>query len=165
MLSKLRKFKEIFTTVLVGICAIICFVILIMNVIQVIIRYLTDAGFHYTEDVTVIGMLWIMGLGISIGWINNEHLVINVIDRLISEKQMERLMFVLDVFGIAVGIAMIYFGRLSQIVNTGFTQSVIGFDESFRYYPLIVGGALTVVAAIERIWEQILVWKEGGEKE
>ena len=78
---------------------------------------------------------------------------------------MERLMFVLDVFGIAVGIAMIYFGRLSQIVNTGFTQSVIGFDESFRYYPLIVGGALTVVAAIERIWEQILVWKEGGEKE
>lgn len=160
MLETLRKFKKTYTTVLVAICAVICFVILAMNVIQCILRYLTDASFYYSEDVTVFGMLWIMGLGISIGWMNREHLLINLIDRFISDRGMEILLFMLDFIGVAVGVAMTYFGRLSQIMNTGLVMSVVGVDESFRYWPLIVGGVLNAIAATVCIIEQILVWRE-----
>lgn len=165
MIEVLQKIKKSYTTILVAICAIICSVILLMNVVQCALRYLTDLSFHYTEDVTVFGMLWIMGFGVSIGWMNREHLLINVIDRFLKGRSMEILMFALDILGIAVGVAMMYFGRLSQAMNTGFVMSVIGVDESFRYWPLIVGGGLNVFACIVCVLEQILVWRKEGKKE
>lgn len=162
MLTALKRFKKLFTDVLVSICAVLCLAILVINVVNVVVRYLTSASFTYTEDVTVISMLWIMGLGISVGWINREHLLINLIDQMLNEKGMEILLLVQDIAGVAVGVAMIWLGRLSQAANTGFVQSVIGFDESFRYWPVLAGGVLLIVAALECIVERLVEWKERG---
>lgn len=164
MLSALQKFKKIFTDVIVWICAALCLGILLLNFYNVIARYVLGGAFIYTEDVTVISMLWIMGLGVSVGWMNREHLLINLIDRIASQKVLEILMFVLDILGIGVGVGMFYLGRTTQAINKGLTQSAIGFDESFRYWPVVVGGILLVVAAAECVAEQILKWKEGGNK-
>ena len=162
MLTALKRFKKLFTDVLVTICAVLCTMILAINVVNVIIRYMTSASFTYTEDITVISMLWIMGLGVSVGWINREHLLINLIDQLLPPKGMEILLLFQDVVGVAAGVAMIWLGRMSQAANTGFVQSVIGFDESFRYWPVLVGGGLLIVAALECIAERLVEWKEGG---
>ena len=70
MLTALKRFKKLFTDTLVSICAVLCTLILVINVVNVVVRYLTSASFTYTEDITVISMLWIMGLGVSVGWIN-----------------------------------------------------------------------------------------------
>lgn len=164
MLSTLQKFKKIFTDVIVWICAALCLGILLLNFYNVIARYVLGAAFIYTEDVTVICMLWIMGLGVSVGWMNREHLLINLIDKFVSEKVLDILMFLLDILGIGVGIGMFYLGRITQAINRGLTQSAIGFDESFRYWPVVVGGVLLIVAAVECAAEQILKWKEGGKK-
>lgn len=164
MLSVLQKFKKIFTDVIVWICAALCLGILLLNFYNVIARYVLGAAFIYTEDITVISMLWIMGLGISVGWMNREHLLINLIDNLVSEKVLDVLMFLLDILGISTGIGMVYLGRITQAINRGLTQSAIGFDESFRYWPVVVGGVLLIVAAVECVAEQILKWKEGGKK-
>ena len=162
MLTALKRFKKLFTDTLVSICAALCTVILVINVVNVVVRYLTSASFTYTEDITVISMLWIMGLGVSVGWINREHLLINLIDQFLSPRGMERLLLFQDIVGVAAGVAMIWLGRMSQAANTGFVQSVIGFDESFRYWPVLVGGGLLIVAALECIAERLAEWKEGG---
>lgn len=162
MLTALKRFKKLFTDTLVSICAALCTVILVINVVNVVVRYLTSASFTYTEDITVISMLWIMGLGVSVGWINREHLLINLIDQFLSQRGMERLLLFQDIVGVAAGVAMIWLGRMSQAANTGFVQSVIGFDESFRYWPVLVGGGLLIVAAAECIAERLAGWKEGG---
>lgn len=165
MLSALQKFKKTYTDVIVWFCAVLCMTILCINVVNVILRYLTDVSFIYTEDVTVISMLWIMGLGVSVGWWNREHLLINLIDSFLPARGMEILMFALDCIGILVGIGMVYLGRITQRVNTGLKQSLIGFDESFRYWPVIIGGALLAMAAVCCVAEQILKWKQGGTKQ
>ena len=162
MLSALQKFKKIFTDVIVWICAVICLGILALNFYNVIARYLLGGAFIYTEDITVIGMLWIMGLGVSVGWMNREHLLISLIDSILKPKAMEILMFVLDIVGIGAGIGMVYLGRITQSINKGLTQSAIGFDESFRYWPVIVGGVLLIIAAIEGVAEQLVKWCQGG---
>ena len=162
MLSALQKFKKIFTDVIVWICAVICLGILALNFYNVIARYLLGGAFIYTEDITVIGMLWIMGLGVSVGWINREHLLINLIDNFLKPKGMEILMFVLDIVGIGAGIGMVYLGRITQSINKGLTQSTIGFDETFRYWPVIIGGVLLVIAAAECVAEQLVKWHQGG---
>lgn len=164
MLAKIRKGKKLYTDVICSICATLCTVILVMNVVNVIIRYLTDASFVYTEDVTVISMLWIMGLGISVGWMNREHLLINVIDNFLNEKGMAILLFIQDILGVGAGVMMVILGRMAQKLNTGFVQSVIGFDESFRYIPVLVGGVLLTLSALVCVIEQILVWSGKEEK-
>ncbi len=161
MLPALQKFKKIYTDVIVWICAALCLGILLLNFVNVIMRYVTNGAFIYTEDITVISMLWIMGLGVSVGWMNREHLLINIIDNVLSPKGKERLLFALDFVGVATGAGMVYLGRITQKINTGLTQSVIGFDESFRYWPVIVGGGLLVMACIVCIVTQILEWKGG----
>ena len=165
MLTALQKFKKIYTDVIVWICAVLCMLILGINVVNVVLRYLTDFSFIYTEDVTVISMLWIMGLGVSVGWWNREHLLINLIDSVLSKKAMDVLMFALDCVGVFVGVAMVYLGRLTQDINRGLKQSLIGFDESFRYWPVIIGGGLLALAAACCVAEQILKWKQGGKEQ
>ena len=161
MLERLRKIKDIYTHLTVGLCAIICWVILLSFALQVICRYLLNASFFFTEDVTVIGMLWIMAVGISIGTLHHDHFLINVIYSLLSNKGLARLQFIIDILLTLFGVGMVYFGNLSLQANKGFTQSMLGFDESFRYLPVVVGGVLTILAGIECIIEQILAWKHG----
>lgn len=164
MLEKLQKAKDLYTKATVGLCAVICWIILLMNVFQVIFRYLFKIAFVFSEDVTVIGMLWIMSIGISIGTLHHEHMMINVIDNIVSEKALDVIKFIVDIILVFFGFAMVYFGRLSLVANKGFTQSMLGFDESFRYFPVVVGGVLQFFAGIECVWEQLEKWFH-GEKE
>ena len=159
MLQKLEKFKSIYTKIFVAICAVICIVILLVDVFQVLSRYVINAGFVFAEDVSVFGMLWMMALGISIGTINHEHLLINIIDSIINPKTKKIVMFAVDIVLIVAGIMMTWVGILSANANKGFVQSMLGIDEFHRYMPVIVGGVLTVVAAVECVVEQILRWK------
>lgn len=159
MLQKLEKFKSIYTRIVVAICAVICTVILLVDVFQVLSRYVINAGFVFAEDVAVFGMLWMMALGISIGTINHEHLLINIIDSIISPKTKKIVVFAVDIVLVVAGIMMTWVGILSANANKGFVQSMLGIDEYYRYLPVIVGGILTVIAAIECVVEQILRWK------
>lgn len=159
-LEKLQKIKDVYTKVVITLCAVICWVILLINVFQVLFRYLFKIAFVFTEDVTVIGMLWIMSLGISIGTLHHEHLMINIIDTIVSEKVLNVIKFVVDIVLVFFGFGMIFFGRLSLLANKGFTQSMLGFDESFRYLPVVVGGFFVILAGIECILEQVLVWSD-----
>jgi len=164
MLSTLLKIKKIYTDVVVWFTALVCLVILGINVLNVVLRYMTSVSFIYTEDVTVMGMLWIMGLGISVGWWNREHLLINIIDSFISPKALEILLFVLDFVGIGTGILMFELAKMTAEINKGLKTSLIGFGEELRYHPIIVGGVLLAIVSLLSIIEQILKWKQGGAK-
>ncbi|MCF0238636.1 MAG: TRAP transporter small permease [Sphaerochaetaceae bacterium] len=164
MLNTLQKIKDTYAKITITLCTVICWIILIMNVLQVICRYALSVSFYFSEDVTVLGMLWIMALGISVGILFHDHLLINIIDGLVSKKALDILNFILDFVLALFGIAMVYFGNLSLQANKGFTQSMLGFDESFRYVPVLIGGILTFFASIECILEQICVWKSGKEE-
>ena len=164
MLQKLEKFKNIYTKIIVIICAVICTVILLVDVFQVLSRYVINAGFVFAEDVSVFGMLWVMALGISIGTINHEHLLINIIDSIVSKKGKQIVMFVVDVTG-SMGDELDYLKtELADVINRIAVQSMLGIDEFHRYVPVIVGGVLTVIAAIECVVEQILRWKSADKE-
>ena len=164
MLSVLQKIKRIYTDAIVWLSAAVCVVILGINVLNVLLRYLTKVSFIYTEDVTIMGLVWILGLGVSVGWWNREHLLINLIDKFLSPKGLERLLFGIDFVGVAAGVLMFRLGAMTAAINKGLKTSLIGFDEAFRYYPIVVGGILLAIVSALSILEQILKWKQGGEK-
>lgn len=135
-----------------------------MNVSQVITRYAIKKTFPYSEDVTIMGMLWIMCIGVSLGCLNHDHLLINIIDGMLKPKQLEILIFVEDVFIFFIGIAMTWLGYLALDMNRGFVQSMIGFDEMFRYLPVVIGGILTSLVSIVNVWEKILTLSKEEKK-
>lgn len=162
MLNSVKGIKKVYTTILVGISALICLVLVSLNVYNVVIRYFTDATFPYTEDVTVLGMLWMMSLCIGVCWIYREHLTMNIIDGLLKGNGVFILNLFLDLLGVAVGILMIHISKLAYDVNSGFVQSVLGFEESFRYVPIMVGGGLLSFGCLINLVESIL--EKGGKK-
>lgn len=162
MLNTVKGIKKVYTTVLVGIGALICISLVALNVYNMVIRYFTNAAFAYTEDVTVLGMLWMMSLNIGVCWIYREHLTMNIIDGLLKGKGFFILNLFLDLLGIAAGILMIHISKLAYVVNSGFVQSVLGFDESFRYVPIMVGGGLLSVGCLINLVETLL--EKGGKK-
>ena len=164
MLTVLQKIKKIYTDIIVWCSAAICLVILGINVLNVILRYVTHTSFIYTEDVTVMGLVWILGIGVSVGWWNREHLLINLIDKFLSPKGLERLLFCLDFVGVGTGVLMYTLGSMTAAINKGLKTSLIGFDEAFRYYPIVAGGILLAIVSAMSIAEQILKWKQGEAK-
>ena len=160
MLDVLVKIKETYTKIVVSICAAISFAILGVNFAQVIVRYLSSVSFTITEDLTVFGMLWMMALGLSVGCMYHDHLVINVIDSIVSEKTLKIILFVEDFVLFAFGIFMAYVGYLAAVLNKGFVQSMLGIDEVHKYVPVIVGGVFCSLGCVECILEQICIWKK-----
>lgn len=161
MLDVLVKIKETYTKIVLSLCAVVCFLILGVNFVQVIVRYFTSASFTITEDLTIFGMLWIMALGLSVGCMHHDHLVINVIDSIVSEKTLKIILFIEDFILFAFGIFMVYVGYLAAALNKGFVQSMLGIDEVHKYIPIIIGGILCSLGCVECILEQICLWKKG----
>ena len=80
-------------------------------------------------------------------------------DLILSTLASVLVLFVVDIILILAGVMMTWVGVLSANANKGFVQSMLGIDEFHRYVPVIAGGVLTVIAAIECVIEQILRWK------
>lgn len=165
MLDVLVKIKETYTKIVISACAVVSFVILGVNFVQVIVRYLTSISFTITEDLTIFGMLWMMATGLSVGCMHHDHLVINVLDSIVSEKTLKVVLFVEDIILVVFGIFMAYVGFLAAKLNKGFVQSMLGIDEVHKYVPVIAGGILCSLGCIECLLEQICRWrKEKKEK-
>ena len=67
--------------------------------------------------------------------------------------------------GIILGIAYIIAGMRSISLNRGLVMSIIGFDEMWRYIPLVVCGVLLIAAAIFNLVEMIFIKKTADNKE
>ena len=61
----------------------------------------------------------------------------------------------INLMGIVMGIALVRTGWIPIGVNKGYTLSIIGIDEGFRYYPLVFCGALISVCAALKLAEQL----------
>ena len=160
MLEVLVKIKESYKKIVLGFCAIVSFLILGVNFVQVIVRYFTSISFTITEDLTIFGMLWMMSLGLGVGCLYHDHLIINVIDSMVSEKTLKKILFVEDFVMFAFGIFLAFVGYEAAVLNKGFVQSMLGIDEVHKYTPVIVGGILTSLSCIECILEQICIWNK-----
>lgn len=160
MLKTIEKIKSTWTKIVVSFSTVVAISILMVNFAQVIVRYLTSISFTITDDLTVHGMLWMMGLGLSVACFYHEHLVINVIDSLVSEKTLKKILFGIDILLIFFGIFLSVVGIMAGKINKGFVQSMLGIDEVWRYVPVMVGGFTMSVACILNVIEQILIWKE-----
>ena len=142
-------------------------IILIMagaNVIQVITRYFVSVQVMWVEDVSMLGLYWIFGLGTPMCWVLRKHLNMNAFEMKMSPKVRLALWILQNIVGIARGVGIIYLGAKCIEINAGFIMSTIGFDEAFRYYPLVACGILMIVVCVLLLIKSFGQWKTIGKE-
>lgn len=142
-------------------------IILIMagaNVIQVITRYFVSVQVMWVEDVSMLGLYWIFGLGTPMCWVLRKHLNMNAFEMKMSPKVRLALWILQNIVGIACGVGIIYLGAKCIEINAGFIMSTIGFDEAFRYYPLVACGILMIVVCVLLLIKSFGQWKTIGKE-
>ena len=142
-------------------------IILIMagaNVIQVITRYFVSVQVMWGEDVSMLGLYWIFGLGTPMCWVLRKHLNMNAFEMKMSPKVRLALWILQNIVGIACGVGIIYLGAKCIEINAGFIMSTIGFDEAFRYYPLVACGILMIVVCVLLLIKSFGQWKTIGKE-
>lgn len=111
----------------------------------------------------MLGLYWIFGLGTPMCWILKQHLNMNALERKLPPSVQKALWMLQNVLGTAGGFGLIYLGKRCIYINKGFVMSSIGFDESFRYYPLIACGTLMIIVCVLLLIKAARDWKKGCE--
>lgn len=163
----LIKIEDIICTIIKVIVAIIVIGMVGINVLQVITRYFIDYIITWIEDVSILGVLWIATLGVAYAWFKGDHLIMDITDSFYPDKLKKILWIVCQIIVIPCGIKLCELGVYNAKLNFGVKATGLQYDESFRYYPLIVCGALLAIAAIITLGKEWATYmekkKSGGE--
>ena len=152
----IQKFTKILCKLLSVIVGIMLGVMILSNVLEVIARYwFPDFTIIWVEDLSILGLFWIMALSLPVLWLEKKHLEMDVIAKVAPRKFLGILNILVNVVGMAGGVGAIYLGIKCVQVNRGYVLSVIGYDEALRYIPLIVLGAGLTLASLANLIEVI----------
>lgn len=154
------KILEKFVTLIQIALGIVILIMAGANVIQVITRYFVSVQVLWVEDVSMMGLYWIFGLGTPMCWIIKQHLNMNAFELKMPKTVRKILWIIQNVIGVICGVGLLILGEKCIRINKGFVMSTIGFDESFRYYPLVVCGVLMVVVCILLLIQAAHDWKK-----
>ena len=147
MHNAIEKTKKVFYVII----AILLGIITGINVLQVIARYaFPNFVIYWSEDVTLMIVVWIMSIGMPALWIDHEHLTMDIFSIIFKKnKKLIRVFdYIINVIAVACGAGMTVVAVVAIQVNTGIKGGALMIDESIRYYPLLVFGIGLFFAAI-----------------
>lgn len=131
-----------------------------LNVLQVITRYVVAVTIIWIEDVSIVCLSWMAAIAVPLLWMMKEHMIMDVADAFISAGFLKWFDVLLQIFGIGAGCGLIYVSCLCIQINKGYVISVAGFDEMWRYVPLLFCGIFLTIAAMIKGLEYLNPGKE-----
>lgn len=146
-------------TLVFRICLVISVVLLItitlFALMQVIGRYIFHNTFFWVEEITGIILGWMFALGAPMLWIKRDHIKMDAIDRFFSAKTRKVWDAAIDVIAIFIGIIFCIGGIRALKLNTGYSISMLRYDESLRYYFVPVFGILLAFTALLSFFKRL----------
>jgi len=118
---------------------------------QVFCRYVLNDSPSWTEPGAVMLMSWFIFLGAAVGVRENYHLGFDVLLYVLPKSGKKWLRMISDVVAFAFAVGMIWYG--SQLVSLTWNTTLpsLGMSGAWDYVPLVVGGILIGLFALERI--------------
>ena len=118
---------------------------------QVFGRFVLNQSPSWTEPASVMLMSWFIFLGAAVGARDNVHLGFDVLLYVVPPGGKRVLRMITDIMILSFGLGMIWYG--SQLVSLTWNSTLpsLGISGAFDYFPLVVGGVLICLFAMERI--------------
>jgi TRAP-type C4-dicarboxylate transport system permease small subunit len=118
---------------------------------QVFGRYVLNRSPSWTEPGSVMLMSWFIFLGAAVGVRENNHLGFDVLLYVLPKGGKRVLRMISDLVILAFGVGMIWYGSQLVALTWSSTLPSLGISGGFDYVPLVAGGVLVCIFALERI--------------
>lgn len=129
--------------------AIICMVILTIIVFfDVILRYVFNKGFPWTQEVATLMLVWFSLIGMAIGVLEKIHISIEMFTSKLPAKAIGVLESINHVLIAAFGGMMIYFGYIIMDMTKKSTMPATKLPSAVLYVILPLSGILIFLNAI-----------------
>jgi TRAP-type C4-dicarboxylate transport system permease small subunit len=121
----------------------------------------------WTEPGAVMLMSWFIFLGAAVGVREYNHLGFDVLLYALPHRGKKALRAISDVVILAFGLGMVWYGGKLVALTWGAVLPSLGISGAFDYFPLVGGGVLITLFAMERLARRLagLPVKDGIELE
>lgn len=161
MRETLQKADDIICRVCGLIISLLIAALISLNFVQLVTRYFIDFTFTWAEEVSTLAIIWATAFGAPWVTLKRRHLRMDAATKLLPEKVKFIVHWVAHVLIFVTACVYVWIGVVTVEYNTGFATSILGFDESLRYMPLCLEGALIAIAELITFFEDILDAKSG----
>ncbi len=118
---------------------------------QVFCRYVLNDSPSWTEPGAVMLMSWFIFLGAAVGVRENNHLGFDVLLYVLPPAAKKWLRMISDFVVAAFGAGMIWYGGNLVGLTWNTTLPALGISGGWDYIPVVAGGVLVLLFALERI--------------
>jgi TRAP-type C4-dicarboxylate transport system permease small subunit len=118
---------------------------------QVFCRYVLNDSPSWTEAGAVILMSWFIFLGAAVGVRENNHMGFDVLLYVLPPAGKKWLRMISDLVILAFGIGMVWYGGKLISLTAATTMPALGISGAWDYVPIVGGGVLITLFALERV--------------
>jgi len=121
-------------------------VFLILNVFAaVIMRRFFGHMFPWSEEISLLSLTWFSFMGIAIGFREELHLAMDMLDNLFSPQVLKIWDKCIDVVAFAFGAYLLYYGTEFTLKMGTSTLAITGWPNMVQYIVIPITGVLTCV--------------------
>jgi TRAP-type C4-dicarboxylate transport system permease small subunit len=136
--------------IIAGVCLVVITLIIPWGVFT---RYALNSASSWPEPMAVLLMIWFSFLSAAICYRENLHIGVAVIPMMLEGKARTVVGWLIEVCMMGTNFFMLWWG--SKLVHTTWYQSISdfpGYSVGLSYLPVPLGGAITLLFVIERLW-------------
>lgn len=143
-----RRWFEIALTALVAFCLV---ALVAMDATLVVLRYVFNTGVAWSGEVGVLLLMTLAWIGLPLIWLKGGHIAIDLFGRAAPPRTRRLAGIALDVgFGVLAVILTIVATRAADAFSF-IDMAVLPLSGDVKFWPIIAGGALAVVAVLFRL--------------
>lgn len=150
-LAGLARVCGALTTITLWIAATGMVVMTAMVAWQVFARYVLNASPSWTEPASVMVMSWFIFLGAAVGVRENFHMGFDVLVHFLPDSAGPWMRSISDLAVLVFGAGMIFYGSQLMLKTWSATIPVLHVPGGFSYMPIVAGGVLVTLFALERL--------------
>ena len=120
-------------------------------------RYVLESASSWPEPMAVLMMIWFSFLSAALCYRENLHIGVAVIPMMLSGPARTAIGWVIEIGMMGANLFMFWWGM--KLVETTWHQTIAEFPAvsvGVSYLPVPIGGAITALFVIERLWTQKL---------
>jgi TRAP-type C4-dicarboxylate transport system permease small subunit len=136
--------------IIAGVCLVVITLIIPWGVFT---RYVLNSASSWPEPMAVLMMIWFSFLSAAICYRENLHIGVAVIPMMLEGSARTAVGWLIEVCMMGTNFFMLYWG--AKLVHTTWYQSIAdfpGYSVGLSYLPVPLGGAITLLFVIERLW-------------
>jgi TRAP-type C4-dicarboxylate transport system permease small subunit len=133
-----------------------------LAVLQVALRYIFSSPLIWVEEISVMIMLWMTWLGISLLWVSQSHIVVDIFTSHFSHRLQRALASLIDVIAVIAAVSLLIVSRETLKAMAGMELDSLAVDVAIKYYPIPVGAVGLGLAALLDLWSWYQA-KEAGQ--